>query len=137
MLRTCFTFFCLIARIRLQLVTRSQNSSTLVDLTILIVHFKIPVARFSVLSIMIIFNNTSAEFVLISADVLLKMITILKEMRITQLCSFKWTDFSDKLLLDIQLIHSFMPNLILKPWMVSNTQGHDWTVENFTTAHVV
>ena len=35
----------------------------------------------------IIFNNTSADFVLISADVLLKMITILKELRITQLCS--------------------------------------------------
>jgi hypothetical protein len=30
----------------------------------------------------------------------------------------------DKLLLDIQLIHSFMPNLILKPWMVSTVKGH-------------
>ena len=37
--------------------------------------------------IVIIFNNTSADFVLISADVLLKMITILKELRIPQLCS--------------------------------------------------
>jgi hypothetical protein len=26
----------------------------------------------------------------------------------------------DKLLLDIQLIHTFMPNMIHKPWMVSN-----------------
>ena len=26
----------------------------------------------------------------------------------------------DKLLLDIQLIHAFMPNMIHKPWMVSN-----------------
>ena len=37
--------------------------------------------------IVAIFNITSADFVLISADVLLKMITILKEMRIAQLCS--------------------------------------------------
>ena len=36
---------------------------------------------------MIIFNNASADFVLISADALLKIITILKELRITQLCS--------------------------------------------------
>ena len=36
---------------------------------------------------MVIFNNTSADFVLISADVLLKMTTILKELRIAQLCS--------------------------------------------------
>ena len=26
---------------------------------------------------------------------------------------------SDKLLLDIQLMHTFMPNMIHKPWMVS------------------
>ena len=37
---------------------------------------------------MIIFNNTSADFVLISADALLKMIIILKELRITQLWSY-------------------------------------------------
>ena len=37
--------------------------------------------------IVVIFNNTSADFALISADVLLKMITILKELRIVQLCS--------------------------------------------------
>ena len=37
--------------------------------------------------IMIIFNNTSAEIKTKSIDVLLKMITILKELRITQLCS--------------------------------------------------
>ena len=36
---------------------------------------------------MIISDNTSADFVLISADVILKMITILKEPRIAQLCS--------------------------------------------------
>ena len=36
---------------------------------------------------MVIFNNTSADFVLISADVLLKMSTILKELRIAQLRS--------------------------------------------------
>ena len=41
----------------------------------------------SCFKIMIIFNNTSADFVLISADVLLKMTTILKELRITQLYS--------------------------------------------------
>ena len=37
--------------------------------------------------IVVIFNITSADFVLISADVLLKMTTILKELRIAQLCS--------------------------------------------------
>ena len=37
--------------------------------------------------IVIIFNNTSAEIKAKSADVLLKMITILKELRIAQLCS--------------------------------------------------
>ena len=31
--------------------------------------------------------NTSADYVLISADILLKIITILKELRIAQLCS--------------------------------------------------
>ena len=45
---------------------------------------------FAILSsfkIVIIFNNTSADFVLISADVLSKMIIILKELRIVQLRS--------------------------------------------------
>ena len=37
--------------------------------------------------IVIIFNNTSAEIKTKSADLLLKMITILKELRILQLCS--------------------------------------------------
>ena len=38
--------------------------------------------------IVVIFNNiTSADFVLMSADVVLKMTIILKEMRIVQLCS--------------------------------------------------
>ena len=37
--------------------------------------------------IVVIFNITSADFVLMSADVVLKMTTILKEMRIMQLCS--------------------------------------------------
>ena len=36
---------------------------------------------------MAIVNNTSADFVLMSADVVLKMTTILKEMRIAQLGS--------------------------------------------------
>ena len=36
--------------------------------------------------IVVNFNITSADFVLMSADVVLKMITILKEMRIAQLC---------------------------------------------------
>ena len=43
--------------------------------------------------IMIIFNNTSADFVSISADVILKKIIILKEPRITQLCSKKGRSF--------------------------------------------
>ena len=37
--------------------------------------------------IVVIFNITSADFVLMSADVVLKMTTILKGMRIVQLCS--------------------------------------------------
>ena len=37
--------------------------------------------------IVVIFNITSAYFVLISADVVLKMTTILKEMSVSQLCS--------------------------------------------------
>ena len=36
---------------------------------------------------MIIFNNSSSDFVLISADVNLKIVTILKELRIVQLCT--------------------------------------------------
>ena len=44
-------------------------------------------AILSSFKIVVIFNNTSADFVLISADVLLKMTTILKELRIAQLCS--------------------------------------------------
>ena len=34
---------------------------------------------------------------------------------------------SDKLLLDIQLIHTFMPNTIHKPWMVSS--GYRYSVK--------
>ena len=37
--------------------------------------------------IVVIFNNTSADFVLISTDVLLEMTTFLKELRILQLRS--------------------------------------------------
>ena len=37
--------------------------------------------------IMVVFNIPSADFVLMSADVVLKTTTILKEMRIAQLCS--------------------------------------------------
>jgi hypothetical protein len=37
--------------------------------------------------IMVIFNITSADFILISADVILKMTTILEELRIAQPCS--------------------------------------------------
>ena len=44
-------------------------------------------AILSSFKIVIIFNNTSPGFVLISADVLLKMVTILKELRIVRLCS--------------------------------------------------
>ena len=40
--------------------------------------------------IVVIFNITSTDFVLMSADVVLKMTTILKEMRVK-----KWTDFSN------------------------------------------
>ena len=36
---------------------------------------------------MVIFNKTSADFVLMSADVVLKMTTILKEISFAQLCS--------------------------------------------------
>ena len=42
--------------------------------------------------IVIIFNNASGEIKTKSADVLLKMITILKELRVAQLCSKnEWT----------------------------------------------
>ena len=41
----------------------------------------------SSIKIMIIFNDTSADFVMISSDVLSKMIIILIELRIMQLCS--------------------------------------------------
>ena len=44
-------------------------------------------AILSSFKIVVIFNNTSADFVLIIADVILKMTTILKEMSIVQLCS--------------------------------------------------
>ena len=44
-------------------------------------------AIFIYFKIVIIFNITLADFVLMSADVVLKMTTILKEMRIEQLCS--------------------------------------------------
>ena len=37
--------------------------------------------------IVFIFNMTSANFVMMSADAVLKMATLLKEMRIVQLCS--------------------------------------------------
>ena len=46
-------------------------------------------AILSSFKILVIFKNTSADFVLISADVLLKMIIILKELRIiAQICSY-------------------------------------------------
>jgi hypothetical protein len=49
-------------------------------------------AILSSLQIVDIFNNTSADFVLISGDLLLKMTTILKELRIAQQRSKnKWT----------------------------------------------
>ena len=44
-------------------------------------------AILSSFKIVVIFSNTSADFVLISANVLLKMTTILKELRIEQLLS--------------------------------------------------
>ena len=44
-------------------------------------------AILSSFKIVIIFDNTSSEIKTKSVDVLLKMITILKELRITQLCS--------------------------------------------------
>ena len=44
-------------------------------------------AILSSFKIVVIFNNTSADFVLISADVLLKMTIILKEQGIAQLRS--------------------------------------------------
>ena len=43
---------------------------------------------------MIIFNNISADFVLKTADVLLKMVIILSEQSIASTVFLKWTDFS-------------------------------------------
>ena len=37
---------------------------------------------------------------------------------------------SDKLLLNIQLTHTFMPNMIHKPWMVSNIHGYQPYLRN-------
>jgi hypothetical protein len=49
-------------------------------------------AILSSFKILVIFNNTSADFVWISADGILKMTTILKELMIVQLCSKnEWT----------------------------------------------
>ena len=42
---------------------------------------------------------------------------------------------SDKLLLDIQLMHTFMPNMIHKPWMVSNVQGLNLEILLFISDH--
>jgi hypothetical protein len=41
---------------------------------------------------------------------------------------------SDKLFLDIQLIHSFMPNLLRKSWMVSNAYSlaNEMSFESFS-----
>ena len=51
------------------------------------VHFKNTVARSSFLSkIVVIFDDTSAE-IKTKSDVILKMTTMLKELRIEQLCS--------------------------------------------------
>ena len=44
-------------------------------------------AILSSFKIVIIFNNTSADLVLISSDVILKIFTILKELRISNVCS--------------------------------------------------
>ena len=41
----------------------------------------------SCFKIVVIFNNTLADFFRISADVMLKMTTILKELKIAQMCS--------------------------------------------------
>ena len=46
------------------------------------VHFKNSYAILISLKTMTIFNNTSADFVLMSADVLLKMVIVLSEMRV-------------------------------------------------------
>ena len=53
-------------------------------------------AILSSFKIVIIFNNTSAEIKTNSADILLEIITISKELKIAQLCFLKWTDFSPK-----------------------------------------
>ena len=53
-------------------------------LTLKSVHFKKILISFK---IVVVFNTTSADFVLMSADVVLKTTTILKEKRIAQLSS--------------------------------------------------
>ena len=49
--------------------------------------------------IVVIFNNASSDFVLISADGLFKVTTILKELRMMQLCSNNERTLSDTFLL--------------------------------------
>ena len=55
------------------------------------VHFKI-LSCFS--KIVVVFNTTPVDFVLMSADVILKTTTILKEMRIAQISSKNVRTFS-------------------------------------------
>ena len=62
----------------------------------------------SSIKIMIIFNNTSADFVFISADVLLKMTIILVELRIAQLCSRNEWTLVIRVILLIFYIESFL-----------------------------
>ena len=67
-------------------------------------------AILSSFKIVVIFNNTSANFVLISADVLLKMTTILKELRIAQLRSKNKRTLVDVTSKDINsFLRSFSP----------------------------
>ena len=63
--------------ISLEIMCNHPKVHSLLDHSCAIISFKF----------VVIFNLTSAEFVLMSADVVLKMTTILKEMRIAQLCS--------------------------------------------------
>ena len=58
---------------------------------------------------MVIFNITSADFVLISANVVLKMTTILKEMRIAHLCSKSERTLASTLKLSLMVVPVLFP----------------------------
>ena len=74
---------------------------------------------------MVIFNNTSADFVLIPADVLLKMIIILIELKIVQLCSYNVTEFNYNIYSkrSKSVLYQKMPKYVLESQKLTSLTG--------------